>query len=281
VDALLLTRANDPRPRRLAVGRRPTAVVMDSQGRRAYVANTFADTVSVVDLAAAKVEREIPLGPTPALHPSDRGEQLFFDARLSHDGWLSCQSCHTDGHTNGRLNDNRTDGTFGTPKRVLSLLGVKDTAPWAWNGQMSALEKQVRTSIKSTMQGKAPSPGQVADLTAYLKTLTPAPSLERMGRGNPAGARRGQEVFARLGCAHCHRPPLYTSVESYDVGLADEAGLRHFNPPSLRGVSQGGPYFHDNRAAALADVFARHRHGLREPLPDGALRDLVDFLRSL
>ena len=58
---------------------------------------------------------------------------------------------------NGRLNDNLTDGSFGTPKRVLSLLGVKDTGPWAWNGHMKDLETQVRTSLKSTMQGPTPT----------------------------------------------------------------------------------------------------------------------------
>src|SRR5207247_8017719 len=35
---------------RLGVGRRPTALLVDHQRRRAYLANTFADSVSVVDL---------------------------------------------------------------------------------------------------------------------------------------------------------------------------------------------------------------------------------------
>ena len=48
---------------------------------------------------------------------------------------MSCHSCHTDGHTNGQLNDNLSDfKTFGAPKRVLSLLGKRDTMPLAWNG---------------------------------------------------------------------------------------------------------------------------------------------------
>jgi YVTN family beta-propeller protein len=129
---------------RVAVGRRPTAVVVSPDGRRAYVANTLADSVSVVDLVAEKVEAEVRLGPPPRLGAAERGELLFHDARLSHDGWLSCHSCHTDGHTNGLLVDNQTDGSLGTPKRVLSLLGVGDTGPWAWNGKMADLESQVR-----------------------------------------------------------------------------------------------------------------------------------------
>src|SRR2546429_167098 len=84
--------------------------------------------------------RRIPLGPQPELSLAERGELLFYDARLSHDGWFSCHSCHTDGHSNGLLNDNLGDGSFGAPKRVLSLLGVRDTGPWAWNGTMPDLE---------------------------------------------------------------------------------------------------------------------------------------------
>src|SRR5262249_39413020 len=45
------------------VGARPTAVVPSADGRRAYVANTFADSVSVVDLKAAATVAEISLGP--------------------------------------------------------------------------------------------------------------------------------------------------------------------------------------------------------------------------
>jgi cytochrome c peroxidase len=65
------------------------------------------------------------------------------------------------------------------------------------------------------------------------------------------------------------------------VGLRDEVGNREFNPPSLRGVSQGGPYLHDGRAATLRDVFETHRHQIREGLKIGELADLLAFLESL
>jgi YVTN family beta-propeller protein len=266
----------------VAVGGRPTAVLLTSNGQRAYVANTFADSVSVVDLKAGKVAATIFLGPQPELTPSDRGEMLFHDARLAHDGWLSCQSCHTDGHSNGRLADTLGDGTYGTPKRVLSLLGVRDTGPWAWNGSVPELETQVRKSIETTMRGKPPSAHHVRDLTAYLKTLSPPPSRDRLrGKLDGGAVRRGREVFAKHACADCHTPPLYTSAKTYDVGLADEAGLNAFNPPSLRGAGQGGPYFHDGRAATLAEVFTRHRHQLQGDLPKQDVDDLLHFLGSL
>jgi YVTN family beta-propeller protein len=268
---------------RVAVGARPTAVVLDAARRRAFVANTFGDSVGVVDVQALARRAEIPLGePVRELSPEERGEVLFYDARLSFEAWFSCHSCHTDGHTSGRLNDNFTDGSFGTPKRVLSLLGVADTRPWAWNGKMPDLESQVRQSLKSTMQNRAPTEQQARDLSAYLKTLAPPPALARARDAVDAEAvKRGQVVFENHKCAACHAPPTYTSPAVYDVGLRDEKGENHFNPPSLRGLSQAGPYFHDNRAATLEAVFTQHRHRLNEPLSERELRDLLAFLGSL
>jgi YVTN family beta-propeller protein len=282
VNEISFGREGDASWRRLAVGRRPTAVAASADGRRAYVANTFGDSVSVIDLAAGKVETEIPLGPQPELSASDRGELLFYNAKLTHDGWFSCHSCHSDGHTNGRLNDNLGDGSFGAPKRVLTLLGVGATEPWAWNGSQADLAAQVRKSILTTMRGKPPAEEQVQDLVAFLRTLEPPPSAARLtGRLDEAAVQRGRQVFEARSCGTCHTPPAYTSRKTYDVGLTDEVGNRQFNPPSLRGVGQAGPYFHDGRASTLEEVFTRHRHQLSEDLPNQELADLLAFLRSL
>lgn len=268
--------------RRLTVGRRPTAVAVSPDGKRAFVANTHADSVSVVDVDARRVTAEIALGPAVELTAADRGELLFHDSRLSHDGWMSCHSCHTDGHSNGRLADTLGDGTYGTPKRVPSLLGVADTGPWAWNGGVKDLRDQMRQSVATTMRGAKLSDDQADDLVGYLRTLAPAPPRGRFREAaDRAPVARGREVFDRQGCGTCHAPPTYTTPRTYDVGLVDESGQRAFNPPSLRGVSQGGPFFHDGRAATLADVFARHRHQLRGDLGAAELADLLTFLESL
>ncbi len=262
--------------RYVAVGARPAAVALSPDGGRAFVANTFSDSVSVVGLKQARVEATVALGTADKPTAEDRGEALFRDARLSHDGWMSCHSCHTDGHTNGQLNDNASDGSSGTPKRVLSLLGARDTGPWAWNGSMPDLETQVRRSVSHTMQGPKLTAEQVRDLTAFLGTLAPPPPAKE-----DAVVRRGREVFEKLGCAACHAPPTYTTAKTYDVGLADESGQRSFNPPSLRGAAHGGPYFHDGRAATLEDVVVRHRHQIKDPLSKKELEDLLGFLERI
>jgi YVTN family beta-propeller protein len=263
---------------RLPVGARPAAALISPDQRRAYVANAFDDSITVVDLNGPKVETTVPLGAPPDLGRADRGERLFYDARLSHDGWFSCHSCHTDGHTTGQLADTLGDGTYGTPKRILSLRGVGDTGPWAWTGNMPTLEAQIQKSVTTTMRGLPLSQEQVADLAAYLRTL-PAPP--RLPVADAAAVERGRAVFEGHSCHTCHAPPTYTSAKTYDVNLPDEAGHRAFNPPSLRGVVHGGPYFHDNRAVSLEDVFTRHRHQLTRELTPQELSELAAFLRSL
>ena len=98
---------------RVRVGRRPVDAAIDDKSNVAYVANMFSESISVVDLETRHVRKTISLGPTRYLTLAEKGELLFHDGRLSHDSWMSCNSCHTNGHTNGMLNDNFSDGSFG------------------------------------------------------------------------------------------------------------------------------------------------------------------------
>lgn len=264
--------------KRVKVGDRPTAMALDPDGRRAYVINSLADSISVLDLDQRLVIGTISFGPTPALSAADRGERLFHSAGLSHDRWFSCASCHIDGHTNGLLNDNFTDGSFGTAKRILTLRGIGDTAPYAWSGRFPTLADQITNSIKSTMQGEALSNEQTNDLEAYLRTLPPPPAV---GSAEGAAVDRGAKLFERLDCGRCHSQPAFTSARIAEVNLKDERGNSKFNPPSLRGVSQNAPYFHDGRAATLDEVFSKHQHQLNEKLTDEQIHDLVEYLNSL
>ena len=283
VGEVAIGRESDFGLHRVRVGKRPTGVTITRDGTLAYVANTFSDSVSVIDMEERDAVAEIALGELPRLSAAEQGELLFYDARLSHDSWMSCHSCHTDGHTNGILNDNLSDGSFGAPKRVLSLGGVADTAPFAWNGETEDLPQQIRRSIEHTMQGDAPATKrQVEALAAYLATLPTPPSIDEVrGERDDDAVARGRGLFDELNCARCHEPPLYTTPQSYDVDLEDKLGNRRYNPPSLRGVGQRGPYFHDNRASELRDVFEVHGHQLRRDLSTEEIDDLVAFLRSL
>jgi DNA-binding beta-propeller fold protein YncE len=281
VQEVAIRRAGQNGWQRESVGRRPVAVALSNYEDRAYVASTFADAISVVDMESCAKERTISLGPRPQLSAAERGEMLFYDARLSFDGWYSCHSCHTDGHTNGLTSDNFGDGSAGAAKRVLSLLGTADTGPWAWDGHVARLEDQVRSSLVATMRSRNIKDDNVAALTAYLRTL-PAPPKENVAeRGQLELIAAGRAVFERSGCSQCHQSSTYTSPGAYDVGLADELGRNRFNPPSLRGVRWRDRLFHDNRAATLTDVVNQFGHGSDGDLSTEEAKALVAFLRSL
>lgn len=268
---------------RIDVGQRPVAVKIARDGKNVWVVDQFADSVVRVDLELNEVAETISLGPQPELSLAQKGEVLFHDSRLAHDRWMSCHSCHSDGHANGQMNDNFSDKSFGAPKRVLSLLSQKDTAPYAWNGETADLFKQIRSSLENTMQRADEIPdGNVKALAAYVETLELPPPVDVLrGTSDPAAIARGKIVFESHDCARCHAAPTFTTPKTYDVGLTDKQGNKLFNPPSLRGVSHRGPFFHNNSAATLEDVFQKHQHPANVKYSDEEVRDLVKYLKSL
>jgi DNA-binding beta-propeller fold protein YncE len=272
---------------RTSVGRHPCSLLLDEKARQLYIANKFDDSISIVSTESLRIEKTISLGKVATRSLVQTGEEHFYDARLSLDSWYSCHSCHTDGHTTGLLNDNFGDSTFNTPKSILTLLGTGATEPWAWEANQIDLRNQIRSSISSTMGGPGTHTPKVNDrliesMNSFIGQLQPAPGiLKARGEANRASVKRGKKVFMKHGCYDCHRPPNYAHPLTFDVGIHDEAGHKYFNPPSLLGVSQRGPYFHDNRAKSLRDVIENHDHDGASALEQNQINDLIDFLRSL
>ena len=268
---------------RYNAGPRPTQILPLRDGK-SLVVNRNGDSLTLIDWTRDVPAATLSLGPQRPLKSADRGELLFYDSRLSHDGWLSCHSCHTDGHTNGLRADTQGDGTNGAPKRILGLGHVAFTDKWAWNGQVQELYDQVRKSLLTSMLSDDVREQDINDLVAFLQTLLPPPPSRpsEAEAADRAAIARGREVFLGHQCQGCHVPPLtYTASDVYDVGLQDENGRRKFNPPSLRGVGHARRLFHDNRAESLEDVFQGHGHPSDTALSDKELADLVRFLRSL
>ena len=269
---------------RIDVGDRPVAIVWDELREVAYVVCSLDDSIVIVDVDNGEAIDRLSLGPKPVESPGDRGEKLFYDGHQSLDGWLSCHSCHPDGHTNHDLADTLGDDSFDTPKKVPSLLGVRDANPWAWNGKFRELHEQVRSSFIGTMRGEGIHAHEINDVVSFLHTLNPPPSVDagEWTEDDLTQIEQGRRLFASLDCQRCHVPPLtYTLDMTFDVGLEDEAGLGRFNPPSLRGVGQRKSFFHDGRAKSLEDVFLEYGHQLQEQLPKADLQSLLAFLRSL
>lgn len=266
------------------VGRYPTAVEFSPNGEFVFVANQFDDTISIIDVKGLSIAGTVNLGTLRPLTEVELGEQLFHSATLSHDRWLTCASCHVDGHTNNQVTDNLGDRDYGAPKRVPSLLGVADTAPFTWLGHEEKLSKQVESSIRKTMHSyRRLDPDEIVHLVKFMESLPPAISVrEARGISSDPVVARGRAVFERNQCMECHNSGTLTSHDVYDVGVVDEKSHRFFNPPSLRGVSQRGPeLFHDNRANGIRGVVVDLKHQLKSELDPEDAEALIAYLESL
>lgn len=140
--------------------------------------------------------------------------------------------------------------------------------------------------------------------------VTYNPALPGKGAGAPkpnftASENRGQQLFftgkadGGAGCIACHTAPTFSLAgNSLSNGLAP-GETRIFKSPSLKGVSDTGPYMHDGSKATLMDVVDHYDHGIQDgPALDPRLKGpdgqpqrlnlsaadkqaLVDFLRTL
>jgi hypothetical protein len=280
-DELLTLDPSDLTQQRVRVGRRPVAALSLDDGRTIAVANALDASLTFVDVESGATTY-LTLGPRPDTgDPAALGRRLFFDARLSHDGWMSCHSCHTEGHSPDLLADTLSDESFGTPKRIPSLLGAATTAPFAWNGSQPTLEAQIAKTLKQTMHTESLAEDSVAALAAFLRSLPPPPAGFAASSAAGPAVERGRAHFAAGGCTDCHAPPLFTSPDTYTVGLTDETGADTFNPPSLRGVGGRARLFHDGRFRRIEDLLARAEHQGSEELDEEGRADVAAYLRTL
>jgi DNA-binding beta-propeller fold protein YncE len=254
------------------VGQSPARIVrvhgskfmwLSKQGNLSGLLEGFADHVDVL----------CQKGNAPTIENAEqRGEAAFFSGRLSHDNWMSCNSCHVDGHSPDLLADTLSDRRFGNPKRIPSLLNAAETGPWTWNGGAKTLEEQIAKTLSSTMHRDLASyaafgtdESVAQDIAAYLRKLripfevTADLKEQQLGQQQLGQQQLGQEIFQKRGCDQCHRPELhYTTPKSYDVGVYDETGESQFNPPSLEGARYRKSFFHDGRYKSMKDLLGSH-----------------------
>ena len=294
----------------IEVGDNPRAIVLSPDGALAYVNNTLAGTVSVIDTGSYEVVDAIDVTDIPLPPVLLTGKRLFHssdDPRLGKAQWISCNTCHFEGEHDG------VTWTFGFagPRNTTSLLGMIETYPLRWSGEWDESadsEFAVRREnfgaglIEGDMNcllfppdcvDQAPNQGRSYDLdalAAFIDSLrVPLSPDHVLGQPLTDAEWRGQEIFHRgdVGCAVCHPAPLYTDLKMHDVGTAtpNERIGPAFDTPSLRGLYDSAPYFHDGSAATLRDTvtFAspNSEHDVRGILTDEEIDDLIAFLLAL
>ena len=149
------------------------------------------------------------------------------------------------------------------PKLPPSRCNVPRTGPWdlarlAEGPRAAGVEKSFTTTLFGPKPTKA---DETAAVLAFLDTLVPPPNPRREQKGAIGAAiRRGEMLFrGKAHCSSCHREPYYTTPGTYDVKLeAEGSPFKFWNPPSLLGIHDRGPFLHDGRAKTLDEVLQVH-----------------------
>ena len=263
-------------------GPRAMAIV----GDKAYVAEYFTDSMTVVDMSYKSRFDTTPisLGPATEMTPRRRGEMLFNDASICFQSWQSCASCHPSDARVDALNWDLLNDGLGNPKNTKSLLLAHKTPPAMITGIRESAEVAVRSGIRHIQFAVRPEEEAVA-IDEYLKSLQPVPSPYLRNGKLSKSAVRGRKVFEQAGCGKCHKGPLRTDLKEHDVGTGkglDKDQL--FDTPTLVEVWRTAPYLYDGRAVTIEEMLTKYnpedKHGVTSNLTNDQIKDLAAFVLS-
>lgn len=216
----------------------------------------------------------------------EQGAELFRrgrDRRISAKGMMACNNCHPEGRTDG-LTWRLGDSILQTP----ILAGrVGDTGPYKWDGQDPTLSRSLRHTMERLGGGESTGWNQpprlledaeVEALIAYIESLPPPrPSKPK----DVDAVARGRKLFDAEACSGCHAGPKLFDGSQHSL----DTSLGEVDTPSLLGLSNSRPYYHDGSAkdlwTLLTDRGTIHEMADTSKLSDAQLRDLEAYLESL
>ncbi len=210
------------------------------------------------------------------------------DNAMSFEGYIACASCHIDGGHDGRTWDftQRGEG-FRNTQDLRGKAGLgQGNLHWTENfDEPQDFMIDIVNEFGGTgflPEGQVPNPSlgapnagrslEIDQLAAYMSSLDRS-HLERSPWREVNGqmsseAMAGADVFNAMGCAGCHDPLTdYTDASVgtatlHDVGtLRSSSGTRlgqaltGMGTPTLLGLWNSAPYFHDGSAEDLNAVF--------------------------
>jgi YVTN family beta-propeller protein len=287
--------------KRLPTGHNPTSVAVSPDSRWAYIANRLDDSVTVVDLAQMKVASAIDLGGPKEITLMRRGEQLFHAAKYCFQGQFACATCHPNSHLDG-VSWNLETPQLGRDRVAnRTLRGIRETAPYKWNGHNPDLATQCGPRIaKFLFRSEGFNRDELEALLTYLNNIPLAPNRHLAPDGQLTEAQeRGKTIFYRQytndgrvipiqnRCDTCHPAAThYTARISTDVASAtkyDTSGM--FDIPQLDRVYEDAPYMHNGEALTLEEIWTVYNnqdtHGITSDMSKEQLNDLIEFLKTL
>ena len=241
------------------------------------------------------------------------GKKLFFDKRLSPTENYSCETCH-----NLYWNFSGTNPSYTSKNGALnppSMLNAALNFIFFNDGRARSLKEQVNESINSRNQlnsnkdeivKKVKSIGEygilfndayddginyeniVDALVEFEKAVLSIDSpFDEYLAGNDdsinAEAKKGFELFNKIGCVACHNGRNLGGNLMQNVGLKDAGESRRImRVPSLRNVARTAPYLSSGEMSDLKEVigFVSY-HQLIHTLSSEELEQIYKFLLTL
>ena len=241
------------------------------------------------------------------------GKKLFFDKRLSPTENYSCETCH-----NLYWNLSGTNSSYNSQKGVLNPPSVLNAALnfiFYTDGRARSLKDQVSESINSRTElnsnkdeivKKVKSIGEygilfndaysdginyeniVGALAEFEKAILSIDSpFDEYLAGNDDSinteAKKGFELFNKIGCVACHNGRNLGGNLMQNVGLKDASESRRLmRVPSLRNVARTAPYLSSGEMSDLKEVigFVSY-HQLIHTLSSEELEQIYKFLLTL
>jgi cytochrome c peroxidase len=257
---------------------------------------------------------------------SGSGKTACQSCHYRHLGWTDGQVLSR--KDDGNLNSRHTPSLYNVGHQSLWYWDGRATTLEgqvlaAWRAQSGADPAKVaallngipgyHSRFQAVWGGEATPDNIVKSFAAFFRSLTSddAP-WDRFERGDKtavsAAAIEGQALFTGKGnCSTCHAAPFYGNSSFFNIGLEHgkakpdggrfnvskiEADRGAFKTPTLRGVEQSAPYFHDGSVATLKEAVRLMASGgkadpnkspLLQPtgLSDAEIDKIVAFLHTL
>ena len=250
---------------RLAVGATPRGITLRGSDE-AWIYNASDSSVSVVSISSGSLELQATIAledPTPSEIAA--GRHLFESANASSTGTFSCASCHIDGNTDQLLwvLDTPICDVPGCtqiqPRLTMPMRGLRDTAPYHWDGVMGdphggnntaningSIEPDCESGVAldcslvlvdrtlgSTMcgvgeceDGPSGRAGKLTDeerLSLALFNLSvafpPPPERPETNRLTPSAFQGMLQFHMEKDCGNCHRMPFLVSTNTPGTGM--------------------------------------------------------------